>query len=350
MTKSRSYIATPPGATIKEQLENRGMSQKEFAKRMNMSEKHISHLINGDVQLTPDVANRLEMVLGLPAKFWNNLESIYRDKLAKIEIENSMDRDKEVIRSFPYAQMAKNNWVIDTRDKTERVFSLRKFFEVVDLSKMIEKNLVPQIACRRQASTEKADYALLAWAQKAKMEARKQQVSPINLNRLNTLLPSIRLMTTKSPEIFCHSLVEELSKCGISIIFLPHIGGSFLHGATFYDKNKIVVGLTVRGKDADKFWFSLFHEFGHILLGHLNQSGTTDDDENAADEFAKNHLIRENDFESFVSKNDFSTNSIIEFSKQIDIAPGIVVGRLQKEGYINFSWHNELKERYSIIL
>ncbi len=70
----------------------------------------------------------------------------------------------------------------------------------------------------------------------------------------------------------------------------------------------------------------------------------------AADEFAKNHLIRENDFESFVSKNDFSTNSIIEFSKQIDIAPGIVVGRLQKEGYINFSWHNELKERYSIIL
>ena len=52
MTKSRSYIATPPGATIKEQLENRGMSQKEFAKRMNMSEKHISHLINGDVQLT----------------------------------------------------------------------------------------------------------------------------------------------------------------------------------------------------------------------------------------------------------------------------------------------------------
>lgn len=100
MTKSRSYIATPPGATIKEQLENRGMSQKEFAKRMNMSEKHISHLINGDVQLTPDVANRLEMVLGLPAKFWNNLESIYRDKLAKIEIENSMDRDKEVIQFF----------------------------------------------------------------------------------------------------------------------------------------------------------------------------------------------------------------------------------------------------------
>ena len=73
MVKSRSFIATPPGATIKEQLIDRGLSQKEFALRMGMSEKHISKLINGDVQLTPEVAVRLEMVLGVPAKFWNKL-------------------------------------------------------------------------------------------------------------------------------------------------------------------------------------------------------------------------------------------------------------------------------------
>ena len=81
MVRSRSYVATPPGATIKEQLVDRGMSQKEFAARMDMSEKHISRLINGDVVLTPDVAMRLEMVLGVPAHFWNNLESIYREKI-----------------------------------------------------------------------------------------------------------------------------------------------------------------------------------------------------------------------------------------------------------------------------
>ena len=62
MVRSRSYIATPPGATIKEQLNDRGMSQKEFAARMDMSEKHISKIINGEVQLTPETAVRLEMV------------------------------------------------------------------------------------------------------------------------------------------------------------------------------------------------------------------------------------------------------------------------------------------------
>lgn len=86
MIRSKTVIATPPGTTIKEQLINRGMSQKEFAVRMDMSEKHISRLINGEVQLTPDVAMRLEMVLGVPAHFWSNLESIYREKLAKIQI------------------------------------------------------------------------------------------------------------------------------------------------------------------------------------------------------------------------------------------------------------------------
>ena len=87
MVRSRSYIATPPGATIREQLKDRGMSQKEFAFRMDMSEKHISKLINGDVLLTPDVAVRLETVLGVPARFWSNLEAIYREKLVKAEAD-----------------------------------------------------------------------------------------------------------------------------------------------------------------------------------------------------------------------------------------------------------------------
>ena len=100
MVRSRSFIATPPGATIKEQINDRGMSQKEFSARMDMSEKHISRLINGDVQLTSEVAVRLEMVLGVPAKFWNNLEAIYREKLIKVEAENTMDKDEVLAKQL----------------------------------------------------------------------------------------------------------------------------------------------------------------------------------------------------------------------------------------------------------
>ena len=348
MVRSRSFIATPPGATIKEQLLDRGLSLKEFAVRMGMSEKHISKLINGEVQLTPDVAVRLEMVLGVPAKFWNKLEATYREKIVKANAENDMDGDKELAKKLPYREMSKHGWVPETRDIIEKVINLRKYFEVVNLG--IIKNMpLSKIACRRLAETEKSDLALLAWAQKAKLEARTIETSLVDLKTLKKSLPEIRSMTTMNPSDFCPKLIDLLSSCGIALVFLPHIGGSFLHGATFYDGNKIVVGLTVRGKDADKFWFSLFHELGHILLGHINQpDGTTEEDENAADTFAKETLIPTEEFNAFVNQNDFSKEAIYAFTKEEHILCGVIVGRLQKEGFINYNRCSDLKTKYAL--
>lgn len=77
-------IAIPPGETSKEMLEEQGMTQKEFADRMNCTEKHICKLINGEVALTPKTASRLEIVLGTPASFWNGLEAGYREDLQRV--------------------------------------------------------------------------------------------------------------------------------------------------------------------------------------------------------------------------------------------------------------------------
>lgn len=349
MVKSRSIIATPPGATIKEQLIDRGMNQKEFSERMGMSEKHISRLINGEVQLTPDVAVRLELVLGVPAQFWTKLESIYRDKIVRANMENTMEADIDLVKKFPYKEMAQHGWVPEVTSAAEKVFNLRKHFEVTSLG-MINASFQPQIACRRLSETEKADYALLAWAQRAKIEARNILTERVNIDKLRGALERIREMTVMDPKVFCPQLTSLLASCGVAIVFLPHIGGSFLHGATFYDKDKIVLGLTVRGRDADKFWFSLFHELGHILLGHLsNDGGTTDEDEGYANAFARNALIPDKLFKKFVDNNNFSKPSISQFAKRVGIDPGIVVGRLQKEEYIEYAWHNDLKSKYIIL-
>ena len=346
--RSRSYIATSPGATIKEQLNDRGMSQKEFAARMDMSEKHISKLINGDVQLTPETAVRLEMVLGVPAKFWNNLEAIYREKIIKAEAENAMDADVEMAKQFPYREMAKYGWVPETRDAKEKVFYLRKFFEVVELS-LLGNDQITRIACRRLAITDKSDLALMAWAQEAKIKARDIQTAPINIKGLISSMPEIRKMTVLKPEDFCPQIKKCLADCGIALVFLPHLKGSFLQGASFMDGNKIVVGLTARGKDADKFWFSLFHELSHIALGHVGQpNGTSEGDEKAADKWSGDTLITRDDFERFKREGDYSEKNVLRFAQDQGIAPGIVVGRMQLEGMIKYSMLNNLKEKYEI--
>lgn len=343
--ESRTYIATPPGKIIKDQINDREMTQKDLAVRMEISEKHMSQLINGDVPLTPNIAYRLEMVLGIPAKFWLNYEAIYRDKLEKVQQENQMDEDLMTQQRYPYNEMAKNGWVPATKKAQERVIYLRQFFEVNSLS-LVREPKVSGIACRRLSESERADYSLFAWAQRARIEARAIRTEPINIAQLESLLPVFRKMTTEDPEKFSGKLQQMLLGCGIALVYLPHIKGSFLHGATFLDGKKIVIGMTVRGKDADRFWFSFFHEIGHVVCGHIFKNNGTEDQDEEADRFAAEKLIDSKAYKSFVDAGDFSEKSIRNFAAQEEIDPGIVLGRLQKEIHVGYNRMNHLKKKY----
>ena len=350
MLRSKDIIAIPPGETIREQLENRGMSQKEFALRMNMSEKHISHLVNGKVELTHDVALRLEAVLGIPAMFWNNLEAQYREKEARVKSELEAKKEEEIARKFPYSAMARNGWVPEAHTITQKVMNLRSFFQVARLGALEELQL-PGIVYRAVGVSSTSDYSLAAWSQQARLQAVKIDVAPINVERLKENLDEIRALTVLDPEDFIEKLRRLLAECGIAVVFLPHIGGSFLHGATFVSGKHIVLGLTVRGSYADKFWFSLFHELCHVIEGHIFiSSGSIKDVEEIADAFARDALIPPNDYRRFILEDVFSVSSITAFAKSIGIDPGIVVGRLQKENRIQFNWHNSLKKRYQIMV
>ena len=111
-----------------------------------------------------------------------------------------------------------------------------------------------------------------------------------------------------------------------------------------------MLGLTVRGKNADKFWFSLFHELYHILSGHINNpEGTNDIDEQEADIFSKNMLIPQGRFDEFIRNECYSRECIIQFSSDVNITSGIVLGRLQKENYVPYNRYNDLKENYRYI-
>lgn len=345
LESSRNYVAIPPGMTIKELLQDRGISQKEFAVRIGASEKHVSKLINGEVQLTMDMARKLETVLGPSTQFWCNLESLYRENLALASEENALDADKNILNMFSYNEIANLGWVEKTNNKTQRIYNLRKFFEVAQLS-FLNEQLIPNVIYRKLSLTNSSDYKLLAWCQKAKLDARNIYTNKINISLLKRKLPDIRYLCNLTPSEFCDTLVSILAECGIALVFLPHLKGSFLHGATFYDNHKIVVGLTVRGKDADCFWFSLFHELGHIINRDYLHDEYYEDIERNADTFARNLLINETDYQNFIHKNAITEKSIIDFANSQSIDKGIVVGRLQADEIIPYSSYNYLKTKY----
>src|SRR4029077_9667546 len=82
--------AVAPGEILLETLEERGMSQSELARRMGRPTKTINEIINGKAAITPETAIQLELTLGITATFWNNLESAYREHLARARAHDEL--------------------------------------------------------------------------------------------------------------------------------------------------------------------------------------------------------------------------------------------------------------------
>ncbi len=82
--ENEKIIATPPCATIIEQLNLQHLTKHEFGTKMQMDEHEVNQLLNGQMAIDADLAGRLEGALGIPRSFWINLEGIYRKKVQKI--------------------------------------------------------------------------------------------------------------------------------------------------------------------------------------------------------------------------------------------------------------------------
>lgn len=283
-------MAIAPGVTIKEQLVERGMRQKEFAIRMDLSEKHVSRLINGEVLLTLEVARKLEMVLGIPAQFWCNLETIYREELLKVEEENAMDADIEIAQKMPCKGLEELGWIQQSSNQAERVIRLRKFFEVVRLE-LLQEPTVNGIVYKRIVKSDDNDYTTMAWIQKVKLEARKIETKPICIKNVKRVIDKIKDKIGLVPQNCIGELKDIFASCGIAFVCVPPVPGLSLQGVTFADGNKIVMGLNLCEKTTERFWFNLFHELAHIVLGHLEkEGGLSSEDEKCADKYASEIL------------------------------------------------------------
>lgn len=261
--ESKTFIAIPPGMTIKEVLEDRHMSQKELATRMDMSEKHISKLINGEVPLTQDVAMRLERVFGVEASFWNGLEANYREKILKVEYENSIDEEINFAKPFGYAKLARLGIVPETKKAAEQVNNLQKFFEVASLKHVANEMVMPLVYENIKDMGPDKKSAIYTLVQITKGRARFVEVNLYDAELLEKFIPKIKdlssepLITVKEP------LKDMLAACGVIIVYLPIIDNITSTCITYSKGNSIVLGIPT--EDSDAFW-TLLGEALHNLL------------------------------------------------------------------------------------
>ncbi len=352
LDKLEEYVIAP-GETILELLDANCMTQLDLANKTGINKKTINEIIKGKAPITTSTALKLEYVFNIPASFWNNLESSYREAIERQRDIESIKEDEKYLESIPYSEMAKRNWdwIEKTRDSYEKIINLRKFFSVASLG--FDTELKRKLAFRKSNSENFSFESLYCWLRFGEIQSNKDDYPKFNIEILKENSKKIRNLANKSFLEQLDLIRELLKKSGVALIYEPHLPNTYVNGISYkISCEKAIIMISDRGKKDDILWFTLFHEIAH-LIKHSKKEVFVDledtevnDIELEADEFARNILISDSVYNDFVKNHVvFNENIIRDFSIRNNISTGIVVGRLQKDGIIGWNQFNNLITR-----
>jgi addiction module HigA family antidote len=285
--------AIPPGATLLETLEALGIPQAGLARRTGRPLKTINEIIKGKAAITPETALQLEKVLGMPASFWNNRERQYRETLARLEENRRLESELGWLKRLPVKDMVRAGWVRRCTDKLEQLREVLRFFGIASPAQWPELNVL----YRRPREFPGKPAALTAWLRRGEIEGQALQCGPYGQKAFQAALTRARRLTRELPSRFRSRLRTECAEAGVAVVLVPQIPGIRAWGATrWLTPRKALLQLKPRYHTNDTFWFTFFHEAGHILLhpkkdvfieGQKADGGR----EREADEFARQMLI-----------------------------------------------------------
>lgn len=355
----KDLAAFHPGYYLADIIEDMEISQAEFAARLGTTAKTLSQLLNGQANISNDLAKKLSVMMGTSAEVWQRLQNTYDQKLIEIQQEKDFDEQKAIMKQIDYRYFVDVAGLPQTRVAEEKITYLCSFFKVADLRIMLRTDFLVNFRSGTSDDSEKKAINSRAWIQTAMNMAKTVETMPYNAQRLKDCLPELRGMTVQNPEVFLPRMREIFAECGVAFVLLPHLKNSGVNGAVKWVNNeRVVLAMNNRGLDADKFWFSLFHEIKHVFQQKIktvfisssaeemvDYNNTLEDE---ADRFASNYLIPPSELRRFAPTKYTSDNEIIEFADSIGIHPGIVAGRLQHEKIIPQSRCSKLKEKYAI--
>ncbi len=350
---SPGYLVAP-GDTLAEMLEERALSQTELARRLGVSLKHINQVVNGAVPISADLALALEKVLGVTASFWLKRDALYQAEIARREEQRDLADEVEWAERFPISELKKRGHIDPKAKGAELVASLLRFLGLASPRQWSE----PIVSYRRSLKLESNPYALATWLRVGELEARSQQCDPYDADRFTAALQEIRGLTRLGPQQWQPELYRLCREAGVAVVIVDTFKGAAVHGAArWLAPHRALIQLSLRYRWEDIFWFSFFHEAGHILLHRKKElfvepkkrpTGTSPDVEewlrieHQADRFASRTLIPRPYDKQLAS---LTLGEVPAFADRVGVTPAAVIGRMQHDGRLPFNAGNHLRRR-----
>jgi HTH-type transcriptional regulator/antitoxin HigA len=352
---SREFIIHP-GETLREMLKDREMTQRELAIRTDVTETHVSNIVNCLKSISVSFSKKLEYALGVDASFWINLQANYDKEMVDFEEVNLISTEElEILQRLKViTEYTQEMGLFDSDVQGSMlVIEWRKLLNISSLTRIPE---IFQAGAYRLAVEDSVDpYVLFTWLRIGDLITKNLQVNQdLDIDRLKSNLHLIKGLAFENADIIQLKLKEIFAECGIKFAVVRHFTGAPVQGVIKRNHDgTLTLLMTVRRKFADVFWFTLFHEMGHIINGDIEDrlidyEFTNNESEVRANAFAANTLIDPGQYHLLVEAGDFSLLRIRQFCSEQNIPTFMLIGRLQRDDYLNYYQYSDEKIRYEL--
>ncbi|RFM27043.1 HigA family addiction module antitoxin [Deminuibacter soli] len=357
MAKQHQYFPPSrphPGETLDEKLKEMGMGPKEFALRTGKPEKTIIAVLNGESAITPDMAVQFESVTRIPANFWMNHQRSYDEFIARQKRQIVIQHAVAWAKLFPLSDMIKKGWLPRAATIEEKTTALLTFFGFSNHTAWEDYYFKQQLKVSFRISLAQTNepYAISAWLRKGELQAAELKTNEYSEKKFRDALPQLKSIMAQHPNDFFNQLQSICLEAGIKVVYTPCIHKAPINGSTRWLNDTPFIQLTGRYNRNDSFWFTFFHEAGHILLHgkkdiFLEQVAYSDQDlvkEKEADVFAVKWTLTEEEEAEILSAAPLNKEKIRHFAKQFNTHPAIIIGRLQYKKQVAYSFGKEYFE------
>lgn len=343
-----------PGDSLRALMLRRSINAQEVARHLDGGMKTLRGILDGSHSIDSDHASALAEAVGGTISFW-----LKRQEQYEVALERAVDRavaveaDDWLLLPIPGG---KPKGRLTQEKKRDEVRRRLRFFNVgtIDAWQARYGNICTSTMFRTSTTFDSDDGALLMWLRDGELNSDLVSTRPWNADNLQDRLDSIRkLSKLRHPVVFLPKLKELCAEAGVAVVAKRAPPGCRASGASrLVAPDKAMVLLSFRGLSDDKFWFTLFHELGHLILhgartfvdSDMNEDNL-DESENEANEFASRMIVPEERVEEFRSLPADRTK-MIRFSGKAGVSVGLLVGQMQHRKMIRPDQMNYLKRHW----
>lgn len=352
ITQYYPQTVSHPGTTLAEILAEKKMGAKEFSVRTGKPEKTISDVLNGKSGITPEMGILFEQVLKIPSHFWINRQKTYDEYLARVEYQKTIEEGIEWSKTFPYAKMASLGWIEPTLKPEVKVINLYDYFEVSNVKGYYDFYYNKKLLVNFRISLKDNENAgaIAAWLRQGEIQADALKVPEFDKNRLKEILPKLKQIMVSQPDDFFSQIQILCNYAGVKVVHTPCLPKAPIHGSTRWLGDIPLIQLSGRYRRNDIFWFTFFHEIGHILLHgkkyisieNIEYDGEDQACEDEANEFSANLLLTKEQENEIIENHSLTEYDVVKYAKKFKTHPAIIIGRLQHIKLVPFGLGNNL--------